>query len=381
MMGCLDRTDLVKPAQVVVDLRAVAQNVRTIRTDVGESVRIMCAVKADAYGHGAVEVSQTVLSAGADMLGVASIQEALDIRDAGIVAPLLILGCSSADAVPYIVEYNIASTVCDVEFADALSSEAVKAGREAVVHVKVDTGMGRLGVLPDDLVDIIENLNKLPNLRIEGIFTHFPCADEPGSEFAARQIEEFRRLLSLLERRSIRPPIAHASNTGAILHFPDAAFDMVRPGIAIYGLYPSPEASRRLALVPALTFKSRIVFIKEVPAGTPISYGRTFITKKTTKVAVISVGYGDGYNRLHSNKGWAAVRDRLVPVIGRVCMDQTMLDVTDIPDVKVGDEVILYGGGHERLSVENIAQELGTIPYEVVCSIGKRVHRSYIPAE
>lgn len=380
-MGYLDRTDLEKPSQVVVDLGAVAQNVRTIRADVGESVRIMCAVKADAYGHGAVEVSRTVLSAGADMLGVASIQEALDIRDAGIDAPLLILGCSSVDAVPYIVEYNIASTVCDMEFAEALSNEAARVGRKSGVHVKVDTGMGRLGVLPDNLVDFVENLNKLPNLNVEGVFTHFPCADEPGSKFAERQIEEFRRLLSLLEKRGIRPPIAHASNTGAILHFPGAAFDMVRPGIAIYGLYPSPEASRRLTLVPALTFKSRIVFIKEVPAGTPISYGRTFVTKKTTKVAVMSVGYGDGYNRLHSNRGWAAVGGKLVPVIGRVCMDQTMLDVTSVPDVKVGDEVVLYGGGYERLSVENIARELGTIPYEVVCSIGKRVHRSYIEAE
>jgi len=380
-MGYLDRSDLEKPAQVVVDLGAIVQNVRTIRADVGSSVRIMCAVKADAYGHGAVEVSRAVISAGADMLGVASIQEALEIRDAGIDASLLILGCSSVDAVPYIVEYNIVSTVCDIGFAEALSREAVKAGRKAVVHVKVDTGMGRLGVLPDDLVSLIEGLNRLHNIRVEGVFTHFPCADEPGSEFAARQIEEFGRILSLLEQKGIRPAIAHVSNSGAILHFPEAAFDMVRPGIAIYGLYPSPEASRRLALVPALTFKSRIVFMKEVPAGTSISYGRTFVTKRNTKVAVVSVGYGDGYNRLFSNRGWVGVRGELAPVIGRVCMDQTMIDVTDISGVSVGDEVVLYGGGYEQLSVENIAQELGTIPYEVVCSIGKRVHRSYIPAD
>lgn len=368
---------MFRPTVVEINLEAITANVRAIRQAVGPLVKIMPAVKADGYGHGSVQISRAVISGGADVLGVASLEEAMTLRDAGITAPILILGCSTYDSTPDIIEHGISATVCDLGFAEVLSEEAVRQGKTALAHVKVDTGMGRIGVPPSQASELVTTMAKTPVIKLEGIFTHFPSSDEPDRAFTEEQIRVFKSILSDLDVRGITPEIAHASNSAAVLDYPEANLDMVRPGLIAYGLYPTPDVSRSIKLQPALTFKTRIMFIKESPAGTTVSYGRTYTTKRTTKVATIAVGYADGFSRDLSNRGQVAVRGRRVPVIGRVCMDQTMIDVTDVPDVQVGDEVILLGGGYDFMSVERVAEMLNTIPHDVICAIGKRVPRVY----
>lgn len=380
-MKLININQMYRPTVVEIDLDAISENVRAIREAVGPDVKIMPAVKADGYGHGSVPVSRAAISGGADVLGVASLEEAMTLRDSGITAPILILGCSTYDSTPDIVEYGISATVCDMGFAQALSDEATRRGKKALAHVKVDTGMGRIGVPPSEAARLVTSMIELPSVELEGIFTHFPSSDEPDRSFTEWQINTFKSLLSELDVRGITPTITHAANSAAVLDYPDASLDMVRPGLIVYGLYPTPNASRSIKLRPALTFKTRIMFIKESPAGTTVSYGRTYTTRRTTKVATIAVGYADGYDRDLSNRGEVAVREHRAPVIGRVCMDQTMIDVTDVPGVEVGDEVILLGGGFDFLSVERVAAMINTIPHDVICAIGKRVPRVHIGGE
>lgn len=340
-------------------------------------MKIMPAVKAGAYGHGSVETSRAVLSAGADMLGVATVEEGLELRDAGIAAPILILGCSPVDAAEEIVRLSISATACDLRFCKVLSDAAVSQNIIAGVHLKVDTGMGRIGVPVEHAEDTVRRMASLPGLRIEGMFTHFPSADEPDLEFTQKQISIFRELMLRIKTNGLDVPYRHTANSGAILAHPGSYFDLVRPGIMLYGLYPSPGVARSVKVEPALSLNTRIVFLKEVPRGACVSYGRAFVANRKTRVATIPIGYADGYNRRLSNIGSALVRERVVPVIGRVCMDQTMLDVTDVPGVSVDDEVTLYGGTGP-VSVEEIARKLDTIPYEIVCAISQRVPRIYV---
>lgn len=368
---------MYRPTYAEIDLDAIRANVRAIRERVGTNVKIMPAVKANGYGHGAIEVSRAALEAGADMLGVASVEEALELRDANINAPILILGCVPAEAVDEIVRHCITTTVCDLKFGKVLSNAAAKLGGTVCVHIKVDTGMGRIGLSCDECEKLVGSLQTLPNLQIEGLFTHFPSADDFDPTFTKQQIHEFSDLITRLRKSGCELPYCHAANSAAIMAHPESYFDMVRPGIMFYGLHPSPGISHNIAIAPALSLKTKIIFLKEVTPGTPISYGRTFVAARQTKVATISVGYADGYNRHLSNRGEAIVRGRVVPVIGRVCMDQMMLDVTDIPQVSVGDDVTLYGG-NGPVSVEKIAKKLNTIPYEVTCAISSRVPRVYL---
>ncbi len=367
-----------RPTIAEIDLSAIRDNISAIRRRVGRRVKIMPAVKADAYGHGAVEVSRACLKAGADVLCVACTEEGIELREAGIEAPILILGYSVEAAAEDIVRYDLISPLCDWHFADALIEAAEAQMKRVSAHVEIDTGMGRLGVQPDEAVDFISRVSSSPLLSIAGIFTHFPCSDEADRTYTLRQIEIFKSILQRLEQKRIKIPIAHASNSGGILGYPDADFDAVRPGIMIYGYYPSSETPKSIPIRPALCLKTRIVFLRDAEAGTTISYGRTHTLKRKSKIATLPIGYADGYNRLLSNKGEACVRGVRVPVVGRVCMDQIMIDVTDVPDVKLGDEVILYGGGYDYLSVDEIASKLNTIPYEVLCAIGRRVPRVYI---
>jgi alanine racemase len=367
-----------RPTYAEIDLSAIAENVRTIRKMVGRGVRIMPAVKADGYGHGSVKVSRIALDAGADVLGVASVEEALELRNGGIQAPILILGCSTPDCGAEIVEHDISATICDLSSACDLSAEAQKQGKKARVHVKVDTGMGHIGVPAEKTVEMVSAMNGLPMLDIEGIFTHFPSSDEPDRTFTEGQIKQFKGILSDLDTTGTTPPFAHAANSAAVLDYPSAYFDMVRPGLAIYGWRPSADVSRSVDLKPALTFRTRVIFLKELPQGKTISYGRTFTTSRVTKVATVPVGYADGYDRGLSNRGEVAVNGHRAPVIGRVCMDQTLIDVTDIPGVAVGDDVVLLGGGYDYLSVERVAEMLGTVPHDIITSIGKRVPRVYV---
>ena len=370
---------MTRPTVAEIDLGAIAFNLRRIRKLVGPDVKICPAVKADAYGHGAARVSHTVLDAGAEMLGVATLEEGMELRQAGIRAPILIFQCVFADQIPGIVENDIGTMICDRSFAAELSRRAQASGKRIKVHIKVDTGMGRVGVQAQETANFALDLSRMPGLEIEGIFTHFPSADEEDLSFTHQQVRDFEEITRAVAAAGVRIPLRHAANSAAILNVPESYFDMVRPGIMLYGLYDSEFVARDVELRQSMTLKTKIVFLKELPPGKTVSYGRTFTTARRTVVATIPIGYADGYNRLLSNRAPALVRGRRVPVIGRICMDQTMLDVTDVPGVSVGDEVVLYGSqGEERISIEEIAALLGTISNEVICAVGKRVPRVYV---
>ncbi len=368
---------MFRPTVAEVDTSAIADNIRAIRGKVGPGIKIMPAVKADGYGHGAIETSRACLAGGADALCVACVEEALELREAGFDVPILILGCSGLDAAETIVDADISATVCDIEFAKAVSDAAAKQGKTASIHVKVDTGMGRIGVPAEAAVDFVRELTNLSAVRIDGIFTHFPTSDEADRSFTLSQISTFRKILGGLKSQRLPVPMAHTSNSGGILAFPEAAFDAVRPGIIIYGVYPSSEVVHSIPLREAMTLKTRVAFLKTVEVGTTVSYGRTFTAKRRSKIATLPIGYADGYYRLLSNNGEALVRGVIAPVVGRICMDQCLLDVTDAPGVEVGDEVVLYGGGCEKLNFTHIAERIGTTPHELPCMLSKRVPRRY----
>lgn len=368
---------MLRSTYAEIDLSAIRDNIKAIRARVGPKVKIMPAVKADGYGHGALEVSRACIQASADALLVAMPEEGIELRDAGLDVPILILGCSSPDVSDEIVRYDFVSTVCDWASAYALSEAAVKQKKSASVHVKVDTGMGRIGVQPDEALDFIVALKSLPELSVEGVFTHFPSADEADRTFTTSQIAIFSKLIGALKRHGLAL-CAHASNSGGILAYPEADFDAVRPGIMTYGNYPSNDVARSISIREALTLKTSIVFIKEVDAGVTISYNRTHKLNRRSKVATLPIGYADGYQRALSNCGEAAVRGERVPVIGRVCMDQMLIDVTDVAGVEVGDEVVLIGGGYDYLSASEVAAKACTISYETYCAIAARVPRVYV---
>lgn len=375
---CLRIIVLLRPTFAEINLDAIASNMSQIRKLVGPGVKICPAVKADGYGHGAVEVSREVLNNGAEMLSVATLDEAVDLREAGIDVPILLLQCIFKEQVADSVHHDITNTICDYSLAEELSRCAGLAGKRAKVHIKVDTGMGRMGIQKQDALDFVLKLSRIPNLDIEGIFTHFPSADEDDLEFTYGQINDFKEIIRSTEEAGIHIPLRHMANSAAILHVPEAHLTMVRPGIMLYGLYDY-EIKTDVKLRQCLSLKTRISFLKDLPSGCSVSYGRTYTTTGTTRVATIPIGYADGYNRHLSNRAPALVRGKRVPVIGRVCMDQTMLDVTNVPDVSVGDEVVLYGSqGDQTISIEEIAGLLGTISYEVICSVSKRVPRVYV---
>lgn len=368
-----------RPTVAEINLDAIASNLRQVRKLVGADVKICPAVKADAYGHGAIPVSRALLDAGAEMLSVALVEEAIELREAGITAPILVLPCTFPDQIPEIIRHGITSTICDLTFAQELSRESEAAGKRAKVHIKVDTGMGRIGVQPQEALDFAREVSKLPGIEIEGVFTHFPCADEEDQTLTRGQTEFFRAITEALAAADVRIPIRHTANSGAILNVPESYFEMVRPGIALYGLYEGAFAEEQIEFKQAMTLKTKIIFLKEIQPGTTVSYGRSYRASRPTRVATLPIGYADGYSRGLSNKGTALLRGMRVPVIGRVCMDQTMLDVTEVPGVSVGDEVVLYGRqGEEQISIREVAQLIGTITYDVVCSVGKRVPRVYV---
>ncbi|MBP6963456.1 MAG: alanine racemase [Armatimonadetes bacterium] len=368
---------MVRPTHAEINLSAIEFNLAQVREIVEPGVRICPAVKADAYGHGAVQVSRLLVEAGVEMLGVAFVEEAVELRDAGIGVPILLLQPAFAEQIPEIVRHDLAPTVCDIEFARELSRRA--SGKPVKVHLKVDTGMGRVGIQPEDTPAFAAELAGLPGVELEGIFTHFPTADEEDLSFTHQQIWEFARIIEAVQAEGVHIPLRHAANSAGLLNCPNSCFNMVRPGIMLYGLYDSPFVSREVELRQALTLKSRIAFLKELPPGRTVGYGRTYTTTRRTIVATIPIGYADGYNRRLSNRGHALVRGARVPIIGRVCMDQIMLDVTDVPGASVGDEVVLYGRqGDQEISMEETEEIVGTISYEIVCAISRRVPRVYV---
>jgi alanine racemase len=354
---------------------------------------LMAVVKANGYGHGAVEVAREALQNGAQWLGVARFNEAVELRKAGLEAPILILGYTPADLARQLIEYDLTQTVYSYSNAELFSGKAVKLGKKISVHIKIDSGMGRLGLMTNALVpektirdinpnpvDVIEKITKLAGLDVQGIFTHFATADSADKSYANQQLEIFLDFLHELHRAGLQPPIRHAANSAALIDMPESHLDMVRPGIATYGLSPSNEVGKdNLTLKPVMTLKSRIIHLKKVSAGFNVSYGITYQTDKPTTIVTVPVGYADGFNRLFSSCGRMLVHGQKVPIIGRVCMDLTMLDVGNIPDVEIEDEVVIFGQqGDASITADEMATQLNTINYEIVSTIMPRVSRIYI---
>lgn len=364
-----------------INLDHIAHNVREIRRLVGKRTEIMAVVKADAYGHGVLETVQTMIENGVTRIAVSMLDEAIQLRKIGIDIPILVLSYTSPLRADEILKYHITQTVYSHELAVALSEEAVRQGTKARIHIKIDTGMSRVGFQPgySAVKDVVE-IQKLPGIIVEGIFSHFATADEQDRSYTLRQMELFESILSELHRIGILIPIRHIANSAAILQYPETHMDLVRPGIILYGIYPSHEVNTGLIdLKPAMTFKAKVTLVKWIDEGTSVSYGRKFAAPRKTKVATIPVGYADGYSRLLTGKGRVLVNGQYAPVIGTICMDQCMIDITDIDgEVAVGDEVVLLGRqGNAEITADEIADLMGTIPYELVCIIGKRIPRVY----
>lgn len=358
-----------------VDLGLIRHNFREIKKRLSPQVKFMAVVKADAYGHGAVEVARATLEEGASFLGVATIEEALALRRAGFKAPILLLSPPPPEAAGSVVEQDIAAAIFSLPQAEALAREAFREKKVAKVHIKVDTGMGRIGLRGDEeVLSFCRKIAKWP-LFIEGIFTHFACADEVEKAKTALQLEGFLHIIKKLEEEGLNIPLKHAANSAATLEYPPSHLDMVRVGIALYGYHPRPGASG-INLKPALTWKAKITQVKRVPPGTPISYGWTYKSSREEIIATVPVGYADGYRRALSNRGWVLVEGKKVPVVGRVCMDQFMIRLEE--EVAPGTEVILLGRqGEEAITADEMASWLDTISYEVLTSIGYRVPRVY----
>ena len=365
-----------------VDLDAIAHNVREIKRLTGSKAEMMGVVKADAYGHGVPEVAGTLLDNGVTRLAVATLDEAIQLRRMCIEVPILILSYTDHVRAEEIILNDVTQTIFSHDYARVLSAASVKLRRSVKIHVKIDTGMTRVGFMPDfGAVKNIIEISKLPGLIIEGIFTHFASADENEKGYTEMQFERFKGVCNELEKAGIHIPLRHVCNSAGIIQYPEMHLDMVRPGIILYGLYPSQQVDRdRIQLKPAMIFKAKVILVKDVEKDTCISYGRTFRTLRHSRIATIPVGYADGYTRLMSNKGKVLINGEQAPIVGRVCMDQCMADVTDLShDVKAGDEAILFGCQNgSSISADDVAEEIGTISYEVVCNIGKRIPRVYM---
>ncbi|WP_238902223.1 alanine racemase [Clostridium sp. YIM B02506] len=373
----------IRPVWAEVDLGRIEHNVKQIKS-LCENKKIYGVVKADAYGHGALDIVQILLKSGVTDLAVALITEALEIIKSGINVPILILGFTPLTFAEDILNNNIEQTVYDLEYAKKLSEIAQEKNKTAKIHIAVDTGMGRIGFLPNEKgMEAVRQISKLPNINIEGIFTHFSTADEADKTYSVEQLAKFNKFVDDLENEGIKINIKHASNSAGIMDLPEAHFNAVRPGIIMYGYYPSNEVIKeRLDLKPALTLKTSVVHVKTLPKDMYISYGRKYKTDKERVIATLPIGYADGYTRALSNKGKVIVNGKLASIVGAVCMDQCMIDVTDVGTVKVGDEVILLGEhGNTRFNADDLAELLDTINYEIICMIGRRVPRVYINNE
>jgi alanine racemase len=368
------------PVWAEIDLDAVAENVRSVRSLIKPSTKLLAVVKANGYGHGSVEVGKAALKNGASWLGVARISEALALRQAGIVAPILVLGYVPPEQADAVVNHGLSQTIYSVEMARDLSDAAVRLGSKAKVHIKVDTGMGRLGIWASAVaVDEILQLARMPHIEVEGIFTHFANAD--GDEaYTRQQLERFLELLETLRRAGLEVPLRHAANSPALIGLSESHLDMVRAGLIVYGLYPAENMRKGLPhLRPAMSLKARVAYVKKVPAGFKVSYGCTYTTSSPTTIATLPLGYADGYPRSLSGVGEVLIKGRRLPVIGRVCMDQIMVDAGSDPDIFMGDEVVLLGSqGNAAITADEIAGKLNTINYEVVCMINWRVPRLYL---
>ena len=365
-----------------IDLDAILHNMDAMHGNIAKDTKIMAVIKADGYGHGAVEIAETIEKL--DYLygyAVATVEEGLILRNHGIQKPILILGYVFPDQYVDMIKAGIRPTVFTREMAEKLSVAAASIGRDCKIHFAIDTGMSRIGYqVTEEAADEMAQLSKLPHIIVEGIFTHFAKADEKDKEPTYQQIKFFRKMIGMLEERGVSIPIHHCSNSAGIVDIPEANMDMVRAGITLYGMWPSEDVDKTaISLKPALSLVTHVAYVKELPAGRAISYGGTYVTKEPRIIATIPVGYADGYARGLSNKGSVLIHGRRAPILGRVCMDQFMVDVTDIPDVKNEDEVILIGrDGDECITMEEVGELSGRFNYEFACDLGKRIPRVYI---
>lgn len=379
--------NMVKRTWAEISLNAIEHNYNVIRDKVADDTKVCCVIKADGYGHGAVELSQIYEKLGADFFAVSNIDEGIEIRKSGSKLPIVILGYTPVSEAKNLAAYNISQAVFSLEYAKELSEKCVEEDCICKMHIKVDSGMSRIGFMcqefPRDEYSIEEICEAccLPNLEVEGLFTHFCVSDEDaeGREFTNKQYENFIHVRDSLKKRGVDISVVHCSNSGAIEDYPETCCDMVRAGIILYGLAPSSKLSDRLDLVPAMTLKTVVAFVKEVQKGATISYGRTFTADRKMKIATVPIGYADGFIRQNAKDGYMMVNGKKAKIVGRICMDQTMLDVTDIEDVKTGDEVVVFGTGENgEPTADSLAENTGTINYETVCLVGKRVPRIYI---
>lgn len=369
----------IRPVWAEVDLDAIKYNMREI-SKLAKGKEIIAVVKADAYGHGAIDIAPIALECGAKKLAVAVITEALELRRNNINAPIVILGCTPITLAKDLLYQDIEQTVISYEYAEALNEVAKEGKTKLPIHIAVDTGMGRIGFLPNgESLDEIQKISKLENLKITGVFSHFATADEEDKEYTELQEFKFKDFIDKLKDRGIDLGQKHIFNSAAIMDLDDSHFDAIRPGIILYGYYPSNDVKKNnLKLKPALTLKSNVVHVKTLPKGEYISYGRKFVTERESIIATLPIGYADGYTRLLSHKAKVIINGQLAPVVGNICMDQCMVDITDVPNVKVGNEVILIGQeGNSKFNADDIAELIGTINYEVICMIGKRIPRVY----
>jgi alanine racemase len=370
-----------RPTQAEINLDALEHNLALIKKSAGDTKSLLAVVKADAYGHGAVRVAQSLEAKGVHFLGVATCEEGVELRQAAIKTPIIVLGGAFPDQGLCVQDYNLIPVVYNLESAQELSRSAGAGGSQIKVHIKIDTGMGRLGILPGQIRPFFQALSKLKGLEIHGVLTHL--ADTNGdsdaeNEFTRRQIGLFQQSINDLSRMGIHPPYTHLANSAAIMADVSHACNLVRPGIMLYGIYPSKGMKQTLGLEPVMRLTSRIVSLKEVPRGTTVSYGRTFTCERESRIAALPVGYADGYSRALSNRGEVLVQGKRAPVAGVVCMDMTMIDVTGIPGVALYDEVVLLGAqGNDRITAQEIADRTHTIPYEVLCAVSARVPRVY----
>jgi len=363
---------------VEVDLDHFTHNWNELRRLVGPSVQILQVVKADAYGHGAIEISNMALQNGASWLGVANADEGVQLRVSGITAPILILSPSMESEISEIIKYRLIPSVSDVHFARILQHKYMEVGISGPIHIEIDTGMGRGGTMYKEALRAIHEIARCPNLILEGIFTHL-SSGEQINDYSREQGRLFLDLLKKLRREGLTFPIRHMANSGGILNYPAFHFDLVRPGLMTYGIYPSRDTQDRARLEPVMSFKTRVALVKKFPRGYSIGYGRSYVTNRPTLIATIPVGYGDGYGVILSNRGEALIRGKRAPVVGRISMDMCTIDVSHIPDCQVGDVVTLMGkDGLEEITANDIAARVNTISYEILCMLGKRAPRIFI---
>ena len=367
-----------------IDLTAFRHNLQNLRKYLDPQTRIMAVVKADAYGHGAVPCARIAVESGAaNYLGAGVIEEGIELRENGLNAPILILGSIFPDEAEDLVRHNLATILCTQPLAQALSKEAEKQDKTVSVHIKVDTGMNRLGISPENLPALLDQVRNLKNLKIEAVSTHFSSADDEDLSVTQAQLEKFQTALTILQKEGVHTPIVHCANTSALFKFPESHFNMVRPGLILYGVLPSPSLRPVIdqgenPFQPVMQWKSQIILLKPIAKNQPVSYSGSFTTQRDSLIATLPIGYADGLHRMLSNKMDVLIRGRRAPQVGNICMDMILIDVTDIPDVQAGDEVVIFGRqGDEMISVEELAVKGKTIPYEILCSISKRVPRIY----